>query len=421
MAIRVDNLSLTGEVGAQRRARDPGARRPFLAPGIKILMRGVGKLAERQCSTPRTRLCARRAASRWPALALMALIAAGCASQPVYPKQTITVLPPGAGVPDQPLSQAAISPAAPGEAPVAVPGEAPPSVPGELPRPVTPALPAPGAAAGQSHYNQGVMLFRQGNVDGAIQEFRLAIAENPRDVKARNNLGVLLEKTGDSHAAIQQYQMALQTDPNNKLTHRLLARALAESGDINGSIDQYEVAVKLDPNNAGVHNDFGVALHRNSDNRAAIYQYRRALALDPQDFAAHRNLADAYNETGNTTQAITELQTAAGLRPDDVAIHNALANLLFERNDLSGAMTQWQTASRLDPKNPDAMAGMSIGYWKMGQKRQALDSYRQAVALAPGYFCDDTQLRGQGHWNGPTLNALHDVATAPGAPPCSGT
>jgi len=98
-----------------------------------------------------------------------------------------------------------------------------------------------------------------------------------------------------------------------------------------------------------------------------------------------------------------------------------LGNLLFEQNDLSGAMAQWQAANRIDPKNADALAGMSIGFWKMGLRRQALDSYRQAVALAPGYLCDDTQLRGQGHWNGPTLSALHDVAKAPGAPSCSGT
>jgi hypothetical protein len=57
----------------------------------------------------------------------------------------------------------------------------------------------------------------------------------------------------------------------------------------------------------------------------------------------------------------------------------------------------------------------------MGLKRQAMDNYRQAVAMAPGYFCDDRQLRGQGHWNGPTLSALHNVAKEPGAPPCSGT
>jgi len=416
MAARVDNLSLRGEGGAQRRMRDPGAWRLFLAAGIKVLMPGAEKCACRQGPTPSARPSGRSNSSLWHmlvALALMVLSAAGCSSQPVYPKQIITVLPPGAGAPGQPPPEAPVSPSAPGEMPPSVPGEAPPAA--------SSTVPAPGAAAGQSHYNQGVMLFRQGNTTGAIQEFRIAVTENPRDVKARNNLGVLLEKAGDTHGAIEQYQAALQTDPNNKLTHRLLARALAQSGDINGAIDQYEVAVKLDPNDAGVHNDFGVALHRNSDDSDAIYQYRRALALDPTDFAAHRNLADALNETGNTTQAITELQTAAGLRPDDVTIHNAIGNLLFERNDITGAMAQWQTASRIDPKNPDALAGMSIGYWKMGQKRQALDSYRQAVALAPGYFCDDTQLRGQGHWNGPTLNALHDVAKAPGAPPCSGT
>ena len=61
------------------------------------------------------------------------------------------------------------------------------------------------------------MLFREGNTDGAIAQFRMAIAENPYDIKARNNLGVLLEQTGDAHGAIEQYQAVLQIDPANKL------------------------------------------------------------------------------------------------------------------------------------------------------------------------------------------------------------
>ena len=196
---------------------------------------------------------------------------------------------------------------------------------------------------------------------------------------------------------------------------------MAESGDLDGAIDQYRVALKLDPNDAGIHNDFGVALHMRGDDRDAIYQYRQALTLNPADFAAHRNLADAYNETGDAEAAIKELRIAAGLKPDNLAIHNALATILFEQNDISGAMAQWQTANQLDPKNPDALAGLSIGYWKMGAKRQAMESYRKAVALAPGYFCDDTQLRGVGHWDLPCLAVLHDVARQPGAPSCSGT
>lgn len=374
-------------------------------------------------------------------LAALILLAGGCSSQPTYPKQVITVLPPAAG--NQPSFPPAVTTypgVSPSPAPPAasqVPGETRPSVPGEAVAQTEPgAAPgmaqapegsvqsgpiAPPGAAVSSHYNQGVLLFRQGNVPGAIQEFRMAIAENPGDARARNSLGVLLEKSGDIQGAIFQYQSALRTDPNNRLSHRLLARALAQSGNLNGAIDQYAAAIKLDPKDPGAHNDFGVALHMRGDDRDAIYQYREALALDPQDFAAHRNLADAYNETGDGAQAVKELQVASRLRPDDPVIHNALGSLLFEQNDLSGAMAQWQAANRIDPRSPDALAGMSIGFWKMGLKRQAVDSYRQAAALAPGYLCDDNQLRAQGHWNGPALAVLHEVAKAPGAPPCSGT
>jgi Flp pilus assembly protein TadD len=348
--------------------------------------------------------------------AAIGVLAAGCASAPSGPKQIITVLPNTSTA-----SQSAQWPVPPPDVPVQVVPPPQGMPPPQAPEPVVPPPAASSAFPGQSHYNQGVMLFHQGNSASAMQQFRLALAENPHDIKARDNLGVLLQQSGDSHEAIEQYRAALQTDPNNKLTNRLLARALAQSGNIDAAIDQYQVAVKLDPDNPGVHNDFGVALHFSGNNRAAIYEYRKALALDPRDFAAHRNLADALNDTGDVGAAVKEMRIASELKPDDLALHNALASLLFEQNDLNAAMAQWQAANKLDPKNPDALAGMSIGYWKMGLKRQALSSYRQAVALAPGYFCDDVEMKARGHWNGPALNALHHVAKEPGAPSCSGT
>src|SRR5215472_6756578 len=208
--------------------------------------------------------------------AILLMLGAGCSSQPKYPKQVITVLPPppeGPAAPQYPTGPSyypGVTPEHPGQVPAQipgavypnlpptppsqVPGETRPQVPGEVGAPPNPAPVPPPGMAGQSHYNQGVLLFRQGNVDGAMQQFRMAVAENPRDVRARNNLGVLLEKSGDSHGAIEQYKAALKAEPNNKVTHRLLARALAQSGDIDGAIDQYEYTVKLDPTDPGVHN-----------------------------------------------------------------------------------------------------------------------------------------------------------------------
>jgi hypothetical protein len=53
----------------------------------------------------------------WPALALIVLSAAGCSSQQDYPKQIITVLPPGAGAPGQAPPEAPVTPYALSEAP----------------------------------------------------------------------------------------------------------------------------------------------------------------------------------------------------------------------------------------------------------------------------------------------------------------
>ncbi|MBD3292573.1 MAG: tetratricopeptide repeat protein [Armatimonadia bacterium] len=44
--------------------------------------------------------------------------------------------------------------------------------------------------------------------------FRAALAANPNYVYALNNLGVVLEKQGDLTGALEQYRKALEVDPN---------------------------------------------------------------------------------------------------------------------------------------------------------------------------------------------------------------
>ena len=77
-----------------------------------------------------------------------------------------------------------------------------------------------GCAAGNknySHYDKGVFLRQQGNVDGAIAEFQASIAVDPADPTVYDALGQLLYSKGFRDQAIAAWEKALangSTDPN---------------------------------------------------------------------------------------------------------------------------------------------------------------------------------------------------------------
>ena len=81
----------------------------------------------------------------------------------------------------------------------------------------------------------------------------MAVAENPRDVKARNNLGVLLEKSGDTQGAIEQYQAALRINPDYAEAHVNLGNALSQiPGRQSEAIAEYQAAVRIRPDYANL-------------------------------------------------------------------------------------------------------------------------------------------------------------------------
>lgn len=81
----------------------------------------------------------------------------------------------------------------------------------------------PNAAA---HYNLGSALHRLGNLDDAVQHYRLALGMNPGNSDYLNNLGIALAEQGDIAAAISLFEQVLKIDPAYDNARENLKKAL---------------------------------------------------------------------------------------------------------------------------------------------------------------------------------------------------
>src|SRR2546426_736715 len=106
---------------------------------------------------------------------------------------------------------------------------------------VTYASARPGESA-QEAFARGVSLQRAGDFEGAIREYRAALAQEPANFEARSNLGVALAHIGHFEEAIDAYRMALQNAPPAAASRLRMNLGLAyyKSGQIEEAVRTFE-------------------------------------------------------------------------------------------------------------------------------------------------------------------------------------
>ena len=108
-----------------------------------------------------------------------------------------------------------------------------------------------------THVKQGRDLYREGDLDGAIAEYRTALRLDPNNVKAHYNLGNALWTKGDENGAIAEYRTALRLDPAHINAHNNLGTALHARGKPTDTTEQSTEVLRLLPDTPADQNDLG--------------------------------------------------------------------------------------------------------------------------------------------------------------------
>lgn len=126
----------------------------------------------------------------------------------------------------------------------------------------------------------------------------------------------------------------------------------------------------------------------------AIEALRAATLLDQHNLQAAELLADLAEQQGDLPAALLGLRRQVRRDPEDAPLRARLANTLVraasvsrneasEQQHLQRALTNAQTAIMLDPLNAAGHAALGNTYIALGQRAQAIDQYREALALDP--------------------------------------
>lgn len=142
----------------------------------------------------------------------------------------------------------------------------------------------------QSQASFANALYEKGEVDAAIQRYRLAIALDPGQCTPRQNLATAYLRKGLVDEAIAELTHPAVRNAGDPEAAAKLAFAYTAKGWLAAAVTQYEEALRLDPKAAEVHNNLGVTLCRMGLNGRSAEHFAAALALEPGNRRYAENL-----------------------------------------------------------------------------------------------------------------------------------
>ena len=173
-----------------------------------------------------------------------------------------------------------------------------------------------------------------GQLDGAVQMFRIAVSINPKYAEAFFNLGATLQALDQKDDAVENYQKAIDITPNYPDAHNNLGNTLLDLGKIDSAIESLEWAVAYKHDFAEAYNNLGNAYNDSGKTDKAIENFKKAIACNPSYEKALFNLALVYKDLGNRDEFVENIEKALALNPSWGHAHYHLSRVKsYKKND----------------------------------------------------------------------------------------
>ncbi len=218
-----------------------------------------------------------------------------------------------------------------------------------------------------------------------VQRQAWVVADVPGGAKPHYDYASALQKEGRLDEAVEQYKIALQFNPKDAKAHSKLAVALTGQAKFDPAVPHMDTALRLEPNNADFHLVYATLLERIGRNDEARPHFEAAIRLKPDSADAHHSYAEFLAGLGKNDEYISELRRVLQLRPDYPYAELQLADALFAKENLEEAKLHYQAALRTDPKLTVAYNNLGKLYLTQGQTSQAVVQFSEALRLNPSY------------------------------------
>jgi Flp pilus assembly protein TadD len=237
--------------------------------------------------------------------------------------------------------------------------------------------------ATEFHLGKGYDALKNDRYEVAAQEFRAALAQDPRLVlRARFPLAVALfelHQPGDARREFEAVRQEVGDHPN---VMYYLGRLDVTEGKFDDAVHELAKAV-VDPPFPDTAYYLGFAYFLKGDNAAAERWLRQAAKQNPRDSRAFYQLGLLYRKTGRKEEAekTIALSEAMRLREADESRLKLECSQKLDKGSLEEARDVCEQL--YDPNDPQQLTMLGTIYGQHGDFQEALKPLRRAAELSP--------------------------------------
>lgn len=232
-------------------------------------------------------------------------------------------------------------------------------------------------------HNLGKAQMAAGRDDDAMVTFTALIKAGSKDSALFHDVGLLHERIGQLDQAINAYRLAIANEPDNVNAHRRLAEIYTWRGSFIEAADQYRELIRLRGDNPLYHLNLARVYDRSRDQKRAVNEYETSVKLDPDNLEGHRELARIYLLRAQTAKSEHHYREVLRLNSEDESARNALITMYVKQkryDDLTTFVKEWLDKA---PDDPQRHYRLGIVYEFKKEYNLAVSEYKKAIELQP--------------------------------------
>lgn len=188
----------------------------------------------------------------------------------------------------------------------------------------------------QSHYQNGIQLFKEENYLKAGLEFRNALQLDGNIADAWYHLALVEEKDGKFREYAGDLYKTIELDSQHVKAHIRIAKILLYSGRMDDSVAKSDLVLRLEPENADVWSLRAAVLYKQKNVEEALRAARKALEIEPNQVESTLIVAIQMIVDNDLDNALEVLQASMDVHENSIPLQLAKMQALEKKGDKAG-------------------------------------------------------------------------------------